>query len=129
MNYCINKRSFKLKNYRKIIVIVFHLNFNYLLWTITKTFFHICCRYIDTFLSKRSSMSSIMHENQLIKDLKFKNICMSFLMCLTKLKFRKLETCLRGKRFLTYLPIKIGRGKTSFVGFEYEMRQKPDRKN
>ena len=103
--------------------------FNYLLWTITKTFFHICCRYIDTFLSKRSSMSSIMHENQLIKDLKFKNICMSFLMCLTKLKFRKLETCLRGKRFLTYLPIKIGRGKTSFVGFEYEMRQKPDRKN
>ena len=70
-----------------------------------------------------------MHENQLIKDLKFKNICMSFLMCLTKLKFRKLETCLRGKRFLTYLPIKIGRGKTSFVGFEYEMRQKPDRKN
>ena len=50
-------------------------------------------------------------------------------MCITKLKFRKLETCLREKRFCTCLPIKIGRGKTSFVGFEYEMRQKPDRKN
>ena len=54
---------------------------------------------------------------------------MSFLIFLTKLEFRKLETCLQGKRLCTYLPIKIGRGKTSFVDFEYEMRQNQDRKN